>query len=84
MKIDEQPAGAADEVAQHGALARVTYGPRGELLWRPLAEAWLANKVAQSFELHVKGGYAWNASRYLPVFVRGEDGDAFLSFRRGR
>ena len=64
--------------------ARVASGRRGELVWRPLTEAWLANKVAQNFELHVKGGYAWNASRYLPVFVRGEDGDAFLSFRRGR
>lgn len=63
-------------------LAPVDVGPDGHLVWRSLRDAWLTHRVVAGQETHVKGGFAWNASKYAPVFVHDEDGDPFLSFAK--
>lgn len=60
----------------------VAVGPDGDVVWRPLRDAWLTHRIVAAQDTHVKGGYAWNASKYLPVVVIDEDGDPFLSFSR--
>ncbi|MDX1611573.1 MAG: hypothetical protein R3185_04330 [Candidatus Thermoplasmatota archaeon] len=60
----------------------VEAGPNGEIVWRPLKSAWLTHHFVGQRETHIKGGYAWDTSRYLPVLSLNEDGDPILGFAR--
>lgn len=62
--------------------APVEVDPDGAFVWESLCETWLAQRVVHAEETHVKGGYAWDTSSYLPVFLTDQDGDPVLAFAR--
>lgn len=62
--------------------APIRSGPDGELVWRHLKATWLAHHVVSGGETHVKGGYTWDASSYLPVMTLDADGQPTLGFAR--
>lgn len=86
MPVDDEvqaPASADPARTQRRATPEpVDTGPDGELLWDTLRETWLTQRVVAHEDTHVKGAYAWDASRYLPVFLTDEDGDPRLAFAR--
>lgn len=44
--------------------------------------AWLTHHIVADVETHVKGGYSWDTSGYLPVFSYNEEGKPVLGFAR--
>lgn len=84
MPADAQPpAGAQSAPERHAERPRpIEIGPRGKLVWDALRAAWLTHSVVASREMHVKGGYGWDAASYLPVMMMDDEGDPFLAFAR--
>lgn len=62
--------------------APIESGPKGELVWRHLKATWLTHHFVSGDETHVKGGYTWDASSYLPVLTLDDDGEPVLGFAR--
>lgn len=62
--------------------APIRSGPDGDLVWRHLKATWLTHHFVSDAETHVKGGYAWDASNYLPVLTLDAEGQPVLGFAR--
>ncbi len=62
--------------------APIRAGPKGDLVWRHLKATWLTHHFVSGEETHVKGGYTWDASSYLPVMTLDAEGQPALGFAR--